>query len=248
MQYETVVQARFLKRVNRFVATVELAGREETVHVKNTGRCLELLVPGAQVILARGRGTARKTAWDLVAVRKLQAPREGRGAPQETKEKAEALLINMDATAPNDAAAEWLPESGLFSADAVLRREVTWGKSRFDFEITEGEARHFVEVKGVTLEEENRGFFPDAPTERGVKHIEELIRAKAEGFGAILLFVAQWERATSVSPNEKTHPAFAQALRNAAVAGVRLLAVRCRVFENGMEIIDRIPVDLTGEM
>ena len=234
MTYREIETARFIKRINRFVATVELHGREETVHVKNTGRCRELLVPAATVILSRGQGAARKTAWDLVAVWK--------------ERKTGKILINMDATAPNEVAAEWLTGSGLFSEGASLKREVTWGKSRFDFAIREGERLHFVEVKGVTLEEEDRGFFPDAPTERGLKHVEELIRAKESGYGATLLFVAQWEGAKSVSPNRRTQPAFAEALLKARKKGVRLLAVRCRTVESGMEILEEIPVDLFRNM
>jgi sugar fermentation stimulation protein A len=234
MQYKTVARAQFLKRLNRFVATVALEGKEETVHVKNTGRCRELLLPDARVVLSRGDGAARKTAWDLVAVWK-------------EREEGE-ILINMDAQAPNAAAAEWLPKSGLFSPAAVFQREVTWGNSRFDFAVREGERLSFLEVKGVTLAAGDRGFFPDAPTERGVKHVEELIRAKEEGHGAAILFVAQWERARSVSPNRATHPAFAKALERAAAAGVRLLAARCRVSEEGMEILEEIPVDLFAEM
>ena len=234
MQYKAVTRARFLKRLNRFVATVELEGREETVHVKNTGRCRELLLPGALVILSRGDGAGRKTAWDLVAVWK---EREGGD-----------ILLNMDAQAPNEVAAEWLPKSGLFSPSATFQREVTWGNSRFDLAVREGEKTSFVEVKGVTLEEGDLGFFPDAPTERGVKHIEELIRAKAQGHGAMLLFVAQWEKARSVSPNRKTHPAFAEALQKAVAAGVCAIAVNCRVKEDGMEILGEIAVDLSLEM
>ena len=149
MQYETVREALFKERLNRFVATVELDGCAETVHVKNTGRCRELLIPGGRVILARGAGTARKTRWDLVAVWK--------------KREEDSVLINMDAMAPNAAVAEWLPRSGLFAAPTAVRGEVTWGNSRFDFEVTEGERRHFVEVKGVTLEMADRGFFPTRP-------------------------------------------------------------------------------------
>ncbi len=225
MNYESVVPARFLSRPNRFIAKVELEGREETVHVKNTGRCKELLVPGNLVYLVPSDKAERKTKYDLVAV-----------------EKRPGYLINMDAQIPNAAAAEWLPKSGLFSDKAVIRREVTYGASRFDLYVEDGARRAFLEVKGVTLEHGGLASFPDAPTERGIKHLRELQASLQEGFEAYVLFVIQMKQIHSFTPNEKTHPAFATALREAAAAGVKVLAMDCRVTPDSLQIDGRIPV------
>ena len=231
MRYGEVVRGRFLRRPNRFVAYTEIEGREVVVHVKNTGRCRELLVPGCTVYLARGGNPARKTAYDLVAVEKERVGR----AP---------LLINMDAQAPNAVATEWLPRSGLFSPSATFRREVTFGASRFDLYVEDGERRAFIEVKGVTLEEGGVARFPDAPTERGVKHLRELISAVEAGYEAFLLFVVQMKEVVSVSPNDETHPAFGEALRAAAAAGVRVLAVDCIVTPESLTADAPVPVVL----
>ncbi len=208
--------ARFLARPNRFIAHVELDGRVETVHVKNTGRCRELLVPGTTVYLSEGQNPARKTRYDLVMVEKQR-----NGKPP--------LLIHMDSQAANTLAEEWLRRGDLFSRNARIRREVTYGRSRFDFCIEEGDRRSFLEVKGVTLEKDGIAYFPDAPTERGVKHLEELIACREAGYGAYLLFVVQMKGITCVCPNDGTDPAFGAALRRAEAAGVTLLAVVCRV-------------------
>ena len=218
MTYATpVVKAKFLSRPNRFIALVELNGETVAVHVKNTGRCKELLPPGATVYLAASANSARKTPYDLVAVEKV-CP-DGR-----------ILFINMDSQAPNDIAAEWLPHSGLFTPHAVFRREVTHGGSRFDFCITEGEgAPAFLEVKGCTLERDGVAYFPDAPTERGVKHIRELTALARGGGAAYILFVTQMKGVTALRPNDDTHRAFGDALREAEAAGVRILAVDCIV-------------------
>ena len=175
MKYERVEKAEFLLRENRFVAKVIKGGKEETVHVKNTGRCKELLVPGATVYLSVSDNPGRKTKYDLVAVEKK---REGR----------ETLLINMDSSAPNDAVSEWLEKSGLFPDGAVIRREVTKGKSRFDFAVEYQNTVSYVEVKGVTLEENGRVMFPDAPTERGVKHVNELCSLVKGGIKCFVIF------------------------------------------------------------
>ncbi|MBQ4565936.1 MAG: DNA/RNA nuclease SfsA [Oscillospiraceae bacterium] len=219
MKYHTVIPARFLSRPNRFIAKVELDGREETVHVKNTGRCKELLIPGNTVYLALGENPKRKTKYDLIAV-----------------EKQPGLLINMDSQLPNAAAAQWLPKSGLFSEKAVIRREVTYGASRFDLYVEDGLRRAFLEVKGVTLEEEGLASFPDAPTERGIKHLRELSASLAEGYEAYVLFVIQMKGIHGFCPNEKTHPAFAAALREAAAAGVQVLAMDCLVTPDSMVV------------
>ncbi|MBQ8960709.1 MAG: DNA/RNA nuclease SfsA [Ruminococcus sp.] len=230
MKYSNVVLGRFISRPNRFIAQVEICGVTETVHVKNTGRCRELLVPGARVYLEVPENRNRKTRFDLIAVEKE--------TPSGT------LLINMDSQAPNKAAEEWLSTGAVFGKGAQIRREHTYGSSRFDLCIRQGEEISFMEVKGVTLERDRRVFFPDAPTERGVKHLNELIRAKENGFGAYVLFVVQMSGAVSFSPNDETHPQFGQALRLAQQKGVQILAVQCRVAPNSMEITGQIPVIL----
>lgn len=211
MKYSKITEGRFISRTNRFVATVEIDGIPTTVHVKNTGRCRELLVPGAIVYLAVPDNPARKTKHDLIAVNK------------------NGLLINMDSQIPNDIAAEWLPGSGLFSPDAIIRREVTCGKSRFDFMICEGEKTSYLEVKGVTLETDGVARFPDAPTERGAKHLRELTALAKQGIGAYVLFVIQMKRIRELRPNDTMDPAFGAALREAAQAGVVIRAVDCIV-------------------
>ena len=221
MTYSTpVVKAKFLSRPNRFIAQVELDGEILTVHVKNTGRCKELLVPGCTVYLAASESRAkaqRKTPYDLVAVEKVKAD-------------GTTLFINMDSQAPNAIAAEWLPQSGLFPHTATYRREVTHGDSRFDFCIHDGQGSNtYLEVKGCTLERDGVAYFPDAPTERGVKHIRELTALAHEGNGAYILFVVQMKGVTALRPNDETHRAFGDALREAKEAGVQILAVDCTV-------------------
>ncbi len=223
MKYANIHRAEFIERPNRFIAKVELDGREEVVHVKNTGRCRELLTEGARVYLTKSDNTTRRTAYDLVAVEK---PGE-RGAP---------LLINIDSQAPNAAVAEWLPRSGLFSESATLRREVTKGSSRFDFAVQDGEKVTYLEVKGVTLVEGEVALFPDAPTERGVKHVEELASLVGQGYGAAVIFVIQLRGVEKFKPNYKTHRAFGEALAEASAAGVAVYAVDCTVTPESMEI------------
>ena len=183
MQYQTVVPGRFLARPNRFIAQVEAEGAVQTVHVKNTGRCRELLVPGAAVYLEKNKNPGRKTAYDLIAVRKGE------------------LLVNMDAQAPNRVFAEWLAPR--LPEGAVLRREYAYGDSRLDFCVESPRGLFLIEVKGVTLEDGGAARFPDAPTERGVKHIRELQKAAEAGLGAALFFVVQMEGMKSVAPNEE---------------------------------------------
>ncbi|MBR2934649.1 MAG: DNA/RNA nuclease SfsA [Oscillospiraceae bacterium] len=193
-------------------------------HVKNTGRCRELLVPGAEVWLEKGTNPNRKTAWDLIAVHKGER------------------LINMDAQAPNKVFSEWADrfEPELLS----LRGEYTYGQSRLDFCLETAAGLHLVEVKGVTLEQDGHTRFPDAPTERGIKHLQELIHAVQEGHRASAVFVIQMEDVVDFAPNDVTHPAFGAALREAAAAGVEVVAVNCRVTPDSLEILDRIPVVL----
>ena len=226
MHYHDIHKAEFISRPNRFIAIVAVNGREETVHVKNTGRCRELLVPGCTVYLEKSGNTERKTAYDLVAVEKG------------------SLLINMDAQAPNQVFGEWA-RSGGFRADlTALRPETTWRKSRFDFYWEAGEEKGFVEVKGCTLEENGLALFPDAPTERGVKHLHELAQAQRGGYRCCVCFVLQMKGCHVFRPNERTHPEFAQALREASAAGVRVLAVDCHVTPDSLCIDMEIPVEL----
>ncbi len=209
MTYGTVIQGRFLKRPNRFIAHVETKDGIQVCHVKNTGRCRELLVPDATVYLEESPNPNRKTKYDLIAVEKGD------------------LLINMDSQAPNQVAEEYLPR--LFPHLTSWRREFTWGSSRFDFRVETPEKTWFMEVKGVTLEENGVVLFPDAPTQRGVKHLRELCRCQEEGYGACVLFVIQMAGVRYFTPNRRTHPEFAQALEEAASLGVRLEAVDCLV-------------------
>lgn len=231
MRYEKVIAATFLSRPNRFIARVSIDGAEETVHVKNTGRCKELLIPGCRVYLsACGRAT-RKTKYDLVAVEKA---REGTAS----------LLINMDSQIPNAVAEEWLRAGHLFPRGSTVRREVRYGGSRFDFYLQDGARKAYLEVKGVTLEESGVARFPDAPTARGVKHIRELMGCMQEGYEAYILFVIQMKGAHLFCPNDVTHKAFGDVLREAAAAGVTVLAIDCTVLPDGIEPGEAVPVAL----
>ena len=226
MRYQSVIPGFFVARPNRFVAQVETADGMQTVHVKNTGRCRELLVPGARVYLAEGDNPARKTRFDLIAVEKG------------------TRLINMDAQAPNQVFGEWAEAGGFLPDVTAVRREVRYGDSRLDFCLETSRGSHYVEVKGVTLEAEGRARFPDAPTERGVKHIQELQRAVENGISATLFFVVQMEGVEIVAPNDDTHPAFGDALRQAARAGVQILAYDCAVTPDSIRIRKPVPVIL----
>ena len=226
MQYRNIVPARFLARPNRFIAHVELGGAEETVHVKNTGRCRELLVPGRTIWLEEGANPNRKTKYDLIAVDK------------------DGLLVNMDAQAPNKVFDEWARSGQFVPGLTLLRPETTWGKSRFDFYWEAGDRRGFVEVKGCTLEENGLCRFPDAPTERGVKHLHELTACLSEGYEAAVCFIIQMEGMRQFSPNDHTPPAFGQALREAPAAGVRVLALGCTVTPDSLTVTHTVPVAL----
>ena len=229
MKYRNVYRGIFLERINRFVARVEIDEREERVHVKNTGRCVELLVAGNTVYLEKSDAAGRKTAYDLVAVEKRVA--DG------------VRLVNMDSMAPNRAAAEWLAAGGLGPMDA-LRAEVTIGDSRFDFCGVQGGRRVVVEVKGCTLEEGGVARFPDAPTERGVKHLRGLAGLARQGYCCAVLIVIQMKGVRVFQPNWSTHPAFGEALIEARDAGVEILALDCRVVPGSVEIDAPVPVDL----
>lgn len=232
MRYPNVVPAVFLSRPNRFIAKVLVEGVEETVHVKNTGRCKELLVPGCRVYLERSDNPQRKTLYDLVTVEK---PLEGGG----TK------IVNMDSQAPNRLFAEWAAAGHFRPGLTLLRPETAWGRSRFDFYWEAGPNRRgFVEVKGCTLEKGGWTWFPDAPTERGVKHLEELLLAKEQGYEAAVCFVIQMADVGGFSPNDETHPAFGDALRRASAGGVELLAYQCSVVPGEVHMTQSVPVKL----
>lgn len=228
MRYANMVPGIFRNRPNRFIAHVEIDGREQVVHVKNTGRCRELLVPGVAVWCQRADNPARKTQYDLITVRKGQR------------------LINMDSQAPNTAAREWLESGGLGKIDD-LRQETVHGDSRFDFSFTKEGKTCFLEVKGVTLEDNGVCAFPDAPTERGAKHLRGLAEAARQGYGAYVLFVIQMADVKYLHPNDRTDPDFGAALREAAAQGVKVLAVTCQISENEMMISGSVPVHLEGE-
>ena len=226
MRYDNIVRGRFLSRPNRFIALVDIDGAETVCHVKNTGRCRELLVPGAEVYLVPGTAPGRKTPYDLVAVDKS------------------GVLINMDAQAPNRVFAEWAAEGRFLPEVQVIQPEYRYGASRLDFALTTPQGLHLVEVKGVTLEEGGHARFPDAPTERGVRHLGELERAAAEGLGATAFFVIQMEGMTDFAPNDATHPAFGEALRHAAEHSVRVEAWECAVTPESLRIVRPVEVRL----
>lgn len=226
MQYGKILPARFLSRPNRFVARVEAGGEELVCHVKNTGRCRELLVPGATVWLEESPNPSRKTKFDLIAVEKGDR------------------LINMDAQAPNKVFGEWAAAGGFREGLTLLRPETTYGSSRFDFYWESSKSRGFVEVKGVTLEEDGVVRFPDAPTLRGVKHLDELVKAREAGYEAAVCFVIQMENVRWFAPNDETHPEFGQALRRAAQAGVEILAMDCAVTPQSLTMEKSVPIRL----
>ena len=229
MEYQHVCSGRFCQRPNRFIAHVETAEGLQICHVKNTGRCRELLVPGVRVYLEESDNPARKTRFDLIAVE---------------KERSEGpLLINMDSQAPNKVFGEWA-QTHLRPDLTLLRPETVYGTSRFDFYWESTASRGFVEVKGVTLEENGVARFPDAPTERGIKHIEELAAARQAGYEAAICFIVQMSGMRWVEPNDATHPAFGQALRLAAGAGVEVMALECEVTPSSLRAVRPIPIHL----
>lgn len=226
MRYDNILKGKFLSRPNRFIAYAELDGRIEKCHVRNTGRCRELLTEGCTVYLEKAKNPGRKTGFDLVAVEKG------------------ARLINMDSHAPNIAAGEFLPT--LFPK-GIIRPEYTYGNSRLDFYVEDGERKILFEVKGVTLEKDGAAMFPDAPTERGVKHVLELIKCLDEGYEAYLLFVVQMDNVKYFTPNTAMHPEFAAALKKASESGVKILAYDCEVSPEEMKIGKSVEVRLALE-
>ena len=229
MKYDNMERGRFLERPNRFIAYVEILGKKETVHVKNTGRCAELLVPGATVYVQKSNQPERKTKWDLIAVEKGDR------------------MVNMDSQIPNKVVEEWIRKGNLFPGATLIRPETTYGNSRFDLYIEVDNRKIFMEIKGVTLEEEGVVRFPDAPTERGVKHVEELVRAVKDGYEAYLFFVIQMKGARYFAPNRNTHAAFADAVEKAKKQGITVLAYDCLVEKDTIEIHREVPVVLGPE-
>ena len=219
MKYSNIVKGTFLDRPNRFIAHVELDGKRETVHVKNTGRCRELLLPGAEIWLTAPGTEGRKTKYDLVTVR-----------------KENGLLVNIDSQAPNAVVKEWLEKQ---QYDAVVP-EYTYGDSRIDFYMERGAERTLMEVKGCTLEREGIGYFPDAPTDRGVKHLRELAKAVKDGYRAALAFAIQMDGIKEVRPNIQTHPEFGTAMQEARDAGVEILFLSCHVEPDGLEVKEAV--------
>ena len=251
MRDQKIHRGIFLERPNRFIAHVAMEDEIVICHVKNTGRCRELLVPGAVVWLEQAVNPARKTKFDLIAVEKKTDEEGGRPLAVSTEGEGShsmVRLINMDAQAPNQVFGEWMAAGGGESAGlprpALLRPETAWGNSRFDFYWEAAGERGFVEVKGVTLEENGAVRFPDAPTERGVKHLGELVSARRAGYDACVFFVIQMEGANYFSPNDATHPAFGDALRVAAAAGVKVLAWDCSVTPDSLAIRQAVEVRL----
>lgn len=217
MKYKHIIEGKFIDRPNRFIAHVEISGKTETVHVKNTGRCRELLLPGAAVQLEVADNPARKTLYDLVAVYK-----ESLG------------WVNIDSQAPNKVVREWLEQQGY----DVIRPEYTYGDSRLDFYMERNDQKYLMEVKGCTLEIDGIGYFPDAPTIRGVKHLRELIGAQKKGYCCTAAFVIQMEGIREVRPNISTHPEFARVWEDARAAGVAMLALLCRVGRGSLEVVE----------
>ena len=206
MKYERIETGFFLERPNRFIAYIEIAGQKETVHVKNTGRCAELLTPGAEVYVQKADNPERKTQWDLIGVKKGKR------------------MINMDSQIPNKVVEEWIRRGNLFPDATLIKPETTYKQSRFDLYIEEENRKIFIEVKGVTLEHDGVVKFPDAPTERGVKHLNELCEAVKDGYEAYVFFVIQMKGVKYFTPNMRMHAAFGEALRNAKEQGVHILA------------------------
>ncbi len=228
MRYENIKKAKFLARPNRFIAHAELDGQEVICHVKNTGRCRELLIPGETTVYIQDHGedTKRKTRYSLIGVEKGN------------------LMINMDSQAPNKVVKEWIQAGEFLPGITFMKPEKKYGNSRFDFYLEQGEKKIFLEVKGVTLEEDGVAMFPDAPTERGVKHIEELISCKEDGYDAYIVFVVQMAGMKVFRPNEKTQPEFGEALRKARSHGVDIIVKNCIVTPDELKITDSLPFEL----
>jgi sugar fermentation stimulation protein A len=224
MQYENILQGRFILRPNRFIAHIEINGEIEICHVKNTGRCKELLIPGVTVFVQESNNPNRKTKFSLIGVIK------------------EDRIINMDSQVPNKVVHEWILKGNLFTDITLIKPETTYNKSRFDFYIETKNKKAFIEVKGVTLEDKGIVRFPDAPTERGVKHVRELCDCIKDGYEAYIIFVIQMKDVIHFEPNTETHKEFAEVLKEAKKQGVHIIAVDCNVNENSIDIVDYVKV------
>ena len=226
MKYENIIKARFISRPNRFIAEVEIDGNIEIAHVKNTGRCKELLTEGTTVYVQKSDNPARKTKYDLITVVK------------------NGMLINMDSQAPNKVFGEWVSQ-GNFAADVdLIKPECKYGNSRFDFYIEAGGRKIFAEIKGVTLEEAGIVMFPDAPTERGIKHIKELCECVKNGYEGYIFFIIQMEQCKYFTPNKATHIEFAEALKKASECGVNIKAMNCNVTKDELIILKEVEIKL----
>lgn len=226
MQYKTMIEGRFVRRRNRFIAEVLVEDRVEEVHVRNTGRLRELFIKDVPVLLEPATNPERKTRFSLVCVKK------------------KGQWISVDSTAPNQVVEEMVREGRLFSDVTYIKREKTFAKSRFDLYVEHGGKKHYIEVKGVTLEVDGVAKFPDAPTERGIKHVRELIEAKKQGYEAGIIFVIQMKGVTAFKPNWETHPAFGAVLKEAKDEGVEIIAIDCKVSRDSIMGDQRIPVVL----
>ncbi len=242
MRYQNITKGIFLERPNRFIAYVEIDGKRETVHVKNTGRCGELLIPGTAVYVQESAQPDRKTKWDLVAVEKRCSVRNGDGSLTER-----LRMVNIDSQAPNQVVKEWLEAGNLIAEITKIQTECRYGDSRFDLYVEAGERRIFIEVKGVSLEEDGRVRFPDAPSERAVKHVEELIHAVREGYEAIIFFVIQMKDVDYFTPNMDTHPEFGEVLKKAVDRGVEVMAYDCRVERDLIVLEEEVPAAVKPE-
>ena len=222
MIYDNIVKGKFISRPNRFIANVEIMGKKEVVHVKNTGRCKELLTAGATVFCEKSNNPNRKTQYDLISVYKGER------------------LINMDSQAPNKVFYEYLQSGKCYKDLTYIKGEYTYGDSRIDFYCESEKEKFLIEVKGVTLENDGVVMFPDAPTLRGIKHIDELIKAKKNGYRTAVAFVIQMDNIKYFTPNKATHKDFADALKRAEKAGVEILCLDCIVTENTLKINDKV--------
>ena len=220
MIYDNIKKGKFISRPNRFIANIEIDGKEEICHVKNTGRCRELLISGASVFVQKSEKAERKTGFDLISVYKGDT------------------LVNIDSQAPNKVVGEWL--TGYFQSIRLIKPEAKYKNSRFDYYIETDKKKIILEVKGVTLEKDGVALFPDAPTLRGVKHINELIKAKECGYSAYILFVVQMKGVHTFSPNKQTHQEFAKALKEAYDKGVNILVYDCTVTPDSLKIDSKI--------
>lgn len=224
MKYQNIKEAKFLSRPNRFVAQIKIDGKVEICHVKNTGRLRELLIPGTDIYVQKADNPNRKTKYDLIGIYKGDR------------------LVNIDSQVVNQVFHEWVSSGRYFPGVSLIKPEYRYKQSRFDFYLEAADKKLLVEVKGVTLEEGNVAMFPDAPTERGVKHINELVESMGDGYQPYIVFIIQMKDVAYFTPNAKTHPEFANALKAAAEKGVKILALDCIITPDSIVAGDFIPV------